>query len=244
MLGMGLMLSAQDTIKITRPELVFRHDTLVVRYDLHGCGGQLFRVWLNVTSSDGKKLTPLHVSGDLGVNVPCGSGKQIVWDLRADSLFIEDILEVKVVAETEITVEGAGEEMLPVLYSLLFPGSGLNFKYGNERPYWIMGVTGYLSAASSLWFHDLARKALEDATYESDPDKAAKYRQDHDSYKTWSTVSGAVAGVVWVGSLVWTALAPEKAAGKVAAGRKTKIQLGTTVFRENMTPGLTLRVEF
>ncbi len=238
------VLQAQETIVIPRPDVQFRNDSLFIRYDLQGCRkDQSFKVWLEVSSSTGKRLTPLHISGDAGVGVSCGEGKEIVWDLLADSLIMEDVLEVKVVAETEVILPSGNKNLQAMFFSLLFPGSGIELKKQDGRPYWLLGAVGYVGVASTLWFDQLKRSAYDDWQTEQDPDLAESYHQDYLDNKNRMIISAAATGAWWLGGLAWTALTPGHRAPGVTVGHG-RLYLAPAPVTRRFATGVSMRFVF
>ena len=238
--------NAQVIPAISKPDLVFRNDSLIIHYTFKDCQqGQRFRVWLDITTVEGKKIVPVTVSGDIGANINCGGTKEISWDMAADSLFLDDVIYVKVLAEANITTAAKGKGNAKYFFSsLLFPGSGLNLKKGNNKPYWLMGVAGYCGVASTLYFNQMKINAYKDWEVEADPDVKDDYYADYEDNKKYMIISAASTGTVWLINLIWTLAAPGSEPGQVSLGEGKNLQLGTTVFRESYTPGLTLKYNF
>jgi hypothetical protein len=236
----------QTTPVISKPVLEFRNDSLIVHYKFENClQGQQFRVWLDITTVEGKKITPKTISGDIGQPVSCGGTKEIVWDMAADSLFLDDVIYVKVLAEADVTVTVQKKRGAQYFFaSLLFPGSGLNLKKGNNKPYWLMGVVGYCGVATTLYYNQMKRNAYKDWQTETDAGLKDDYYSDYEDYKKYMTISAASTGAVWLVNLIWTLAAPGTEPGKVSLGNGKNLQFGTTVFRESATPGLTLKYNF
>ena len=238
---------AQAPPVISKPSLEFRNDSLIVSYNFEGCQqGQVFRVWLDVTTVEGKKIVPKTLSGDIGPGVRCGGTKKIVWNMAADSLFLDDVIYVKVLAEVDlVTGKAKGKGTAKYFFSsLLFPGSGLNLKKGNNKPYWLMGIVGYAGVASTLYFNQMKRNAYKDWETETDQTVKDDLYNDYENNKKYMIISAASTGGVWLINLIWTLAAPGSEPGKVSLGKDKNIEFGTTVFRENFTPGLTLKYNF
>ena len=239
-------LNAQTAPVISKPELSFRNDSLIISYHFINCKeNQQFRVWLDVTTVEGKKIIPKTLSGDIGDGVLCGPTKKIYWNMGADSVFMDDVIYVKVLAETTIMTEvprkgGNGKYFFA---SLLFPGSGLNLKKGNNKPYWLMGVAGYAGVATTLYFNQMSKTAYKNYDQETDPVKRKDYYQTYQDNKKYMKISAISTGTVWLINLIWTVAAPNSEPAKVSLGKKN-IQIGTTVMPDTSTPGLTLKYSF
>ncbi len=240
----GILLAQAPVIP--KPQLVFRNDSLIITYHINNCkANQQFRVWLDVSTVEGKKLIPRTLSGDVGEHVLCGATKKIYWNMGADSIFMDDVIYVKVMAETtEMQVTAAkGGNGKYFLASLLFPGSGLNLKKGNNKPYWLMGVVGYGGVASTLYFNQMAKTAHNNYVQETDQTQKDDYLQNYNDNKKYMKISAISTGTVWLANLIWTLAAPNSEPGKVSLGNKN-LQLGTTVMTDAFIPGLTLKYSF
>jgi len=237
---------SQSSPAISRPDVVFRNDSVIVRYSFTDCQqDQKFRLWLDVSTVEGKKIIPKTLAGDVGPDISCSGEKEIIWDMAADSLFLDDVIYVKVLAEADIAVSSAkGGGAGYFFASLLFPGSGLNLKKGNNKPYWLMGVVGYCGVASTLYFDQMKRNAYKDWEVETDPGLKDDYYSDYEDNKKYMIISAASTGTVWLVNLIWTLAAPGSDPGKVSLGGDKYLHFGTTVFRENHAPGLTLKYSF
>ncbi|MCD6202247.1 MAG: hypothetical protein J7K46_10625 [Bacteroidales bacterium] len=239
-------LKAQSVPVISKPELAFKNDSLIIIYHFINCrANQQFRVWLDVTTVEGKKLIPKTLSGDIGNNVMCGQTKKIYWNMAADSIFLDDVIYVKVFAETTVMQEVSGEKGNGKYFfaSLLFPGSGLNLKKGNNKPYWLMGIVGYGGVATTLYFNQMAKTAHNNYVQETDQTQKADYLQDYNDNKKYMKISAISSGTVWLANLIWTLAAPNSEPGKVSLGNKN-LQLETTVMTDAFIPGLTLKYNF
>jgi len=237
---------AQTSPEISKPDLVFRNDSLIVHYTFNNCQqGQVLRVWLDITTVDGKKITPRTIAGDIGPNVTCGGEKEISWDMAADSLFLDDVIYVKVLAEAEITVVKKGKGNAKYFFSsLVFPGSGLNMKKGNNKPYWLMGIAGYAGVATTLYFNQMKNSAYKDWEEETDSGIKDDYYDDYESYKKNMIISAASTGAVWLVNLIWTMAAPGSEPGKISLKNNRNLEFGTTVFKDSFAPGMALKFNF
>ncbi len=240
-------LHAQTSPVISGPDVVLRNDSLIVRYAIQHCRqDQVFLVRLDVTTGEGRKILPHSLSGDVGPGVRCGGEKQIVWDMAADSLSSDKDVYVKVIAETDVVVpSGTGKENAKYLFaSFLFPGAGLNLKTNSNKPYYLMGVAGYLGVATTLYFDQMKRKAYRDWQVETDAVKKDAFYRDYRDNRKYMIASAATTGTVWLVNLVWTLVAPEAEPAKITLGKGRNLFFSTTVLRENFTPALSLTCNF
>jgi hypothetical protein len=97
---------SQTKVEISQPELKFINDQLIIKYDILGVKpDDRFKVQLEITDSTGKYIEPYSISGDIGDSISGGSLKSIVWDLAADSVFIDQRLFIEVIVEKMETPE-------------------------------------------------------------------------------------------------------------------------------------------
>ena len=96
-------LFAQDEISVSQSSLKFLNDRLIIKYDILGSKPEdRFRVWLEITDSTGAKIAARFLYGDIGDEVPGGLQKQIIWDLAADSLYLNMDINVEIFATKNI----------------------------------------------------------------------------------------------------------------------------------------------
>jgi hypothetical protein len=96
-------LSAQENIKISQPTLRFLNDRLMIKYEILGYQpDDRFKVWLEITDSTGNRIDAHAIYGDIGDEVAGGPLKQIIWDLAADSMYLNMDLSVEVFATRNI----------------------------------------------------------------------------------------------------------------------------------------------
>ncbi len=84
------LLAQSSAINITKPELQFRNDTLIIHYNFEHCiDNQRFKVWINAKTPDGKEFHARNLAGDIGDGILCDTGKVIYWDMAADSVSLQ-----------------------------------------------------------------------------------------------------------------------------------------------------------
>ncbi|MBN1415701.1 MAG: hypothetical protein JW973_11420 [Bacteroidales bacterium] len=92
----GIIL-CQTKIEISPPDLRFVNDRLIIRYNITGYKpDDQFRVELEITDSTDTRIKANSLYGDIGDNVSGGDTKQIIWDLAADSIFMNIDISVEV----------------------------------------------------------------------------------------------------------------------------------------------------
>jgi hypothetical protein len=95
--------SAQESIKIPQPSLKFLNDRLIIKYEIMGYQpDDRFKVWLEITDSTGNRINARSLYGDIGDEVTGGPLKQIIWDLAADSMYLNADLNLEIFATRNI----------------------------------------------------------------------------------------------------------------------------------------------
>ena len=98
--------TAQMTFSVSQPRLKIANDSLIITYDILGVKtGDKFYIWLEITDSTGKEIDANTLKGDIGDNIIAGANKQIIWNLIADEIFINNTVDVEIIAEKIIIPE-------------------------------------------------------------------------------------------------------------------------------------------
>jgi hypothetical protein len=83
----------------------------MIKYDILGANSDdKFYIWLEITDSSGIELSAYTLKGDIGDSIKAGANKQIVWNLFADSIFINNTINVEIIAEKIIIPEIISEK--------------------------------------------------------------------------------------------------------------------------------------
>jgi len=157
---------SQVNVEVSKPKLTLINDSLIIEYTITGqSSNDEFKVWLEISDTTGTIFSPKNISGDIGDNISGGSPKKIIWNLSADSVFINMNLSVEVfitksthskpvMAEkkieipSEIIVEQKDTLIMPVevglnmLRSAIIPGWGLT-RLSGGKPYWLLVIIEY-----------------------------------------------------------------------------------------------------
>lgn len=110
----------QSDIKISQPELKFVNDRLIIKYDILGVKqDDRFIVQLEITDTTGKEIKASSLYGDIGENVSGTSPKQIIWDMAADSIYLNIGLSIEIyvtrIATPKTLVAVIKDTTLPVI---------------------------------------------------------------------------------------------------------------------------------
>lgn len=98
----------QNDVVISHPVVEKEGQQLQISYHIiNSHPGDLFNVTLLITDTRGVELEAATVSGDVGHHISGGTDKHITWNAEADSVSIEDALEVKLILEV-VSIASAG----------------------------------------------------------------------------------------------------------------------------------------
>ena len=91
---------AQTRVAISYPELDQKEQVVHIHYHIEGSiSSDKFRVALLITDQGGEKLDARSLSGDVGADVSGGGQKHIVWDAGADSILLDQTIDVLILVE-------------------------------------------------------------------------------------------------------------------------------------------------
>ncbi len=92
-------LNAQSTVKVSKPVLSMNGNKVQISYDLlNSAKEDIYTIRIEVTDSKGQSIDARSLSGDIGDNIMGGGNKKILWDIEADSIFLDDEIFVQVYA--------------------------------------------------------------------------------------------------------------------------------------------------
>ncbi|MFH1297512.1 MAG: hypothetical protein ABIJ04_09600, partial [Bacteroidota bacterium] len=185
----------------------------------------------------GKVFFPVALSGHAGKFIAGGKGKQIVWAITKDNLFIDEEIYVELRAtpmgaqqtepavareEPKVTKEPEYASKQPRQYvsktyskggaialSAIMPGLGIT-KQKEGGAYWLLGLATYGAAAGGVVFHVLANNSYnnyKDATTSIDRNV---YFESATSKANIRDILFYSAAGIWVVNMVWTILTPNK----------------------------------
>ncbi|MBN2214030.1 MAG: hypothetical protein JW723_07290 [Bacteroidales bacterium] len=91
---------AQTTFSIPPPKLKFSNDSLIIRYDiLEANNKDRFNIYLEISDAGGARINAHSLTGDIGDSINPGANRQIIWNLSADSIFINNTINIEIIAE-------------------------------------------------------------------------------------------------------------------------------------------------
>src|SRR4030042_3572585 len=213
------VLSAQENFKISKPDPTFSNNTLIVKYDITGCGsGEFVDISLIILNSKGDTLKPIYISGDLGPRINCGFDKTIVWDLSRESVKIDDDIQILIKGNRSVPV--VPPIAIPetnkitrgniLLSSTLVPGLGQK-KASGKNAYLAFSGLVYGSLGVACYYNFIRSKQLKE-------DYLAAYgvEERDDLFNKWEKsyamtnyfIYGALSA--WSINFIWSALMPIK----------------------------------
>lgn len=91
---------AQTRIAISYPDTEQKEQVVNISYYINDSeAADKFLVSLVVTDPQGNRLNASSLSGDVGTNVSGGGLKHIAWDAGADSILLDEAIDIRIVVE-------------------------------------------------------------------------------------------------------------------------------------------------
>ncbi len=230
-----LNLYSQD-FQIAQPRLEFDGNRLLISYDmLNAKKSDQFYVWVEIEKKNGETLNVNSLTGDIG-DIKAGTNKQISWIPANDSVFLNEVVNVELMAEKYVKAYNKGKM---TLLSIAFPGLGQT-KMSSGKPYWLTGIAAYGTLAGGLITHSNYLKTYDKYLTEEDPVKRSEL---FDQTQKQMNLSGALfvtSGAIWVTNLIWVGMIPNR----YQPLRNAKITLVPASYPARGTNMLTLQVNF
>jgi hypothetical protein len=225
---------------------------LIITYDIENYArNEVFYITAEIFYESGERISAKSLSGDIKGNVRGGKNKTIIWDLGKDRIELKGAIYIEITASPELVAEKTREDKteksigltVPLIQSIVLPGLG-NARI-TRKPYWIVGIIGYGSLASSYWFNQRAASSYDNYLSERDnPDLRIDYYNDADTEKQISVACGIAAGVIWAADLTLLIINHNK-----HKKRFSSMSVPQTTFGINYNPNLhsnmlTIRISF
>lgn len=209
-------LNAQNSIKISTPEVSFLNNVLTIKYDISGCGTvDYVNIKLIVLNPQGDTIKPAYVSGDIGSSVNCGLGKKIEWNVAKDGIVINEELEIQVtgspvkkVVPAYNTVQKSVSRGNILLSSTFIPGLGQK-KASGKGGYLIFSGLVYGSAGASLYYFLKSDQYYEKYDLASGTERDNLYEKAVNTFNTSQYMLYTAAGL-WAVNMIWSAAIPIK----------------------------------
>lgn len=205
-------LCAQSNAIIENIDFYPEENALVIKYDIvKAADGELFEIWIKITTESGKTIIPKSTLGDIGSSVSGGPNKRIVWNLIADNVTIDEAFEVEVFARSnaeQAKVVKPKKEGISVgkavLLSAVLPGLGKTVAKGKGAQ-WVWGVVGYGCVVGSVVMNNKAFDAYEDYKIATTPDERDEFYTTAEDNELYSKIFIGTAATIWIIDLITTA---------------------------------------
>jgi len=262
-------LRCQTSVELPEPDLKLSNGKVQIDYKLlNSKHSDLFTIRLDINTESGKSIKVEHLSGDVGEHVTGGLNKRIVWDIEADSIFLDEEIYVQVFALPEAPSVIAAipdedgtespkqkEHITPfsntktgefnrtglLLQSAVLPGLGLTRVTGNAH--WIKGAVAYGCLAGSVVFNRLSYNTYQDYLEPATAQDATNLFRKASSQRNTSRVLGYTALSIWIVDLVWTMVESADLSQQAARNRKG-ISIGTRMEPVSNVPLLAVSYRF
>ncbi|MCK4346315.1 MAG: hypothetical protein KAX05_13610 [Bacteroidales bacterium] len=209
----------QREIKIPLRKVEFADNKVHIEYDiLNYKQTDLFRVWVVITNSSGRRINAQSLSGDIGDNIRGGINKRITWDLQNDNIILDENISFEVKTERIALAEEKKEATSHfntgglILSSTILPGAGLT-RVHSGKPYWIIGLAGYGCIATSIIYNKKAVTSYNNYIDSYDIEESKKLFDNSLTEDNISKILAYSAIGIWVTDIIWVA---------VSAGKKNK----------------------
>lgn len=202
-----------------------------------------FDVWVEITSSLGKKIIARALTGDIGDNLAGGKDKKIIWDYNADGIVLNE--EVNIVVKAIVsTVVGAVNTGKMLFQSGIMPGWGIS-SIKSDKPYWLLGIAGYAALGSSLYLNSSYKSTYDSYIDSNNETERADLLSKSRSQQSLSKVFAFSAIGIWCTGIVWTAIKANKNNSTLSVFNKNqKIQFYSFYKPGLNAKGFTLKYAF
>lgn len=103
--------NGQVQAKITQPQLTLVNDSLIINYNILDANpDERFDIRLEITDNNGVKINAATLTGDIGDSVKGGVNKEIIWNLAADSIFLNTSINVEIIAKKIVILKIVTQE--------------------------------------------------------------------------------------------------------------------------------------
>jgi len=220
---------AQQTFQISKPEPSLSNNTLTIRYDITGCrSGDMININLIILNSKGDTIRPATVSGDIGLQVNCGSGKTIIWNIAADKFNINDDIQIYIrgnksaplTRKTDVAPAGSPSRGKIILSSALVPGLG-QMKASGKPAYLVLSGLVYGGAGAAGFMASRLADQRDAYLAATGDDRDNLYDKWQGNFNMTRYLAIGAAGI-WAANIVWAAVIP------VSNPRNKKMGIGFT----------------
>jgi hypothetical protein len=238
--------------RIVNTDFDLEGSRLIITYDIENYArNEVFYITAEIFYESGERILAKSLSGDIKGNVRGGKNKTIIWDLEKDRIELKGAIYIEIAASPELVAEKIMEDKSeksiglagPLVQSLVLPGLG-NARIA-RKPYWIIGIIGYGSLASSYWFNQKAASSYDNYLGERDDhDLRINYYNDADTEKQISIACGIAAGVIWAADITLLIINHNKHKKRFSAMSVPRTSFGINYHPNLNSNMLTMRISF
>lgn len=253
-------LCGQQAIVVSEPVLSLKNGRVHIEFQLlNSSRSETFTVRAVITDQGGNSIQAKSLSGDLGKGVSGEGNKRIIWDIEADSIFLDEDIFVEIYAlpetpaiavippEEEVREKSSSGKKLNrtalIAQSLAFPGLGLT-RLNPGSPHWLRGVAGYGCLAGSIYFNRRAWSNYQDYLGSENPTNVDDlFNKAYNEKKTSGILAYTALGI-WVLDLAWTIIGTSGMNSDQLSMKQKKLSIGTTLEPVSNIPLIALRYKF
>ncbi len=258
-------LCGQQAVVVSEPVLSLKNGKVHIEFQLLNTSrSETFTVRAVITDQGGNSIQAKSLSGDLGKGVSGGGNKRIIWDIEADSMFLDEDIFVEVYAlpetqaiavippEEDVREEEAREESNSgkelnrtslIAQSIAFPGLGLS-RLNPGSPHWLRGVAGYGCLAGSIYFNRRAWSNYQDYLGSESPSNVEDLFDKTYNEKKTSGILAYTALGIWVLDLAWTIIGTSGMNSDQLSMKQKRLSIGTTLEPVSNIPLIALFYKF
>ena len=264
----------QEFIRVSEPKMKRKDNLVYISYDfLNGQPTDTFNVAVDISDVFGNSIHESALSGDIGNNVMGGENKIIVWNLNVDRIYMEDDINVKILAQNRLPVpkskliliseiplvEDTAEEGEPSTVSREasiknFSRSGiiiqslvfpgLGLSRVKSKPHWLRGLAGYGCLAGSIVYKNKADEMRTEYNAAIEPDWKTYYYDVSVWQDNISKVFVASAIAIWASDFIWTLAGTSELKRVQVYGDLSGISLGAGIEPLCFIPTVRLKYTF
>ncbi|HLN19501.1 MAG TPA: hypothetical protein VK213_00320 [Bacteroidales bacterium] len=202
----GSINAQQPLIKLVK--LDFDSRKLSVSYDIDSDARDPYYVWIEIgKKNSGEKINAKSLTGDIGEGIQAGSGKLVEWVPAADSIIIDEDVEIEIKAEKYVKSFNRGGA---IVMSALLPGLGQT-RISGGKPWWVTGITAYGLFAGGFMINKSANDDY-DQYLQLKEDEVAREKMYTQAQQKMNLagafiISGAL---IWTTNMIWVASVPNR----------------------------------
>ena len=264
----------QKTVEVSKPRLSMQGNRVLIAYDiLNSKATELFSIRIEITNS-GKGVIPANsLSGDIGNEVSGGLNKKILWDIEADSIFLDEEIFVQIFAlgltpliveedpsqeisppldESKLKEESSGNNSpaeiqsykRPVILAQSLLFPGWGLSRIKNKPHWIKGIMAYGCLGGSIYLNNQAYNNFTAYQESSSPDEASGLYDKAYSQDLNSKILAYSALGIWITDMVWTIIGSSGNTKPQSSVNQSGFSIEPVIEPLSSAPMITLRYTF